>query len=623
VVLSPDAPLAPSATSPARFAFTGGTGAIAGTGEPQVNNNDLYVATRTPLGWVTKYVGIPASVASRSSGPPNENSENFAPIDTIRASGDLSKFLVWIAGDIYGTFGRTEGSYAPFIRTSEGTGLGRLPSNLSEIPGADSDVVDGGFVGDVESSKDFSHFIFSSRNIAFADGGLTSAPGSVYSDDLATGKVELISKTPQGTPIPQDSGDNKEYIEIPGVSADGSHVLMSAKGPNGTTHLYMAVDGTHYYDVSEGTEGLNHAVHYVGMTEDGSTVYFTSAEPLTADDTDNSVDLFMWKEGEPATVTRVSKGSNGTGDTDSCPVIWTTGCNVAPVSTGVRSDNAIAAESGDNYFYSPELLAGSRGIPGERNLYRFAGGEVQYVATFTGSDKVDRIQLSPKGDHMALITRTQLTSALTAGHKEMYSFDPETGDFLCVSCKTNGELPEYDVEGSQNGLFMSDDGRTFFSTLDALVPQDTDGLRDSYEFVDSRAQLLSTGTADRADGTGFVGVSSDGVDAYFSTLETMVPQDTIGPFLKFYDARSGGGIPFERVAAPCAAADECHGAEPAAPAKLPATTGASLGMGGNLQPTGRRHHQKKGKKRKQHGSKGRDRNHSAHPQLKTRGAHNG
>jgi hypothetical protein len=185
----------------------------------------------------------------------------------------------------------------------------------------------------------------------------------------------------------------------------------------------------------------------------------------------------------------------------------------------------------------------------------------------------------------------------------MYSFDPRTSGFSCVSCKTNGEVPSYDVEGSQNGLFMSDDGRTFFSTIDALVPQDTDGLRDSYEYVDSRAQLLSTGTADRTEGTGLVGVSSDGVDAYFSTLETLVPQDTVGPFLKFYDARTGGGIPFQRVPAPCAAADECHGPEAGSPSKLPSSTGASLGAGGNLRFGKKQHRKKKSKKKAKHRSK--------------------
>ena len=40
---------------------------------------------------------------------------------------------------------------------------------------------------------------------------------------------------------------------------------------------------------------------------------------------------------------------------------------------------------------------------------------------------------------------------------------------VCVSCMPDGAPPTVDVEGSQNGLFMTDDGRAFFSTRDALV----------------------------------------------------------------------------------------------------------------------------------------------------------
>ena len=44
---------------------------------------------------------------------------------------------------------------------------------------------------------------------------------------------------------------------------------------------------------------------------------------------------------------------------------------------------------------------------------------------------------------------------------------------------------------------MTNDGRTFFSTLDPLVPRDTDKLRDIYEYVEGRAQLISSGTSGR------------------------------------------------------------------------------------------------------------------------------
>ena len=46
----------------------------------------------------------------------------------------------------------------------------------------------------------------------------------------------------------------------------------------------------------------------------------------------------------------------------------------------------------------------------------------------------------------------------------------------------------------QDGLFITDDGRTFFSTTESLVPQDTNEGEDVYEFVDGRPQLITPGT---------------------------------------------------------------------------------------------------------------------------------
>ena len=44
---------------------------------------------------------------------------------------------------------------------------------------------------------------------------------------------------------------------------------------------------------------------------------------------------------------------------------------------------------------------------------------------------------------------------------------------------------------------------------------------------------------------GLEAVSHDGVDVYFSTFETLVSRDHNGEFVKFYDARTGGGFPEE------------------------------------------------------------------------------
>jgi hypothetical protein len=157
---------------------------------------------------------------------------------------------------------------------------------------------------------------------------------------------------------------------------------------------------------------------------------------------------------------------------------------------------------------------------------------------------------------------------------------------------------------------MSDDGRPFFATEDPLIPRDADGLLDVYEYTGGRAQLISTGVAAQEDpSTGLVGVSANGVDAYFLTLEALVEQDHNGPFLKFYDARVNGGFPVPAQILPCAAADECHGAGNPPPAPPRDNTGGNLGAAGNVparRSCGRgkvRRHGRCVKKRKRHHQK--------------------
>jgi hypothetical protein len=224
---------------------------------------------------------------------------------------------------------------------------------------------------------------------------------------------------------------------------------------------------------------------------------------------------------------------------------------------------------------------------------------VQHVATLDPNGQATRIEVTPDGKYMAFISTTKLTPYNNAGKAEMYRYDPSARTIQCVSCAPSGVPPTVNIGGSQKGLFLTLDGRTFFSTKDPLVPQDANGIVDIYEFVAGRPQLISTGTGDNAGSPfqpiGLAGVSADGIDVFFSTYQTLVPEDENGEQLKFYDARTNGGFPFNVPPAPCAAADECHGRGSSAPAPPQLGTGAGLGTGGNFQrarrcPKGQRRH---------------------------------
>jgi hypothetical protein len=287
--------------------------------------------------------------------------------------------------------------------------------------------------------------------------------------------------------------------------------------------------------------------------------------------------------------------------------------------TAPGMDDLFAEDSGDIYFYSPENLDPDHpGVPNERNLYVYRNGAVHLVSTMDAGTQVTRMQISPDGSHAAIRTSSRMTSYDPKGFQEIYTYNADTGAIRCASCDPTGAPPNADAEASQNGRFMADDGRTFFASKDSLDPRDRDGsITDVYEYVDGRPQLITTGQGNRdftggsevfsllasAAYTGLEAVSHNGVDVYFSTFDTLVKRDHNGEYIKFYDARTGGGFPEEPELLPCEAADECHGADSSAPAPPAISSAGELGGSGNIQSQTRKAKGKAKSKRKHHRSR--------------------
>ena len=570
------------------FAFYGALGQITGTNPPNVTA-DLYLSKRTANGWETHYPGLEANQTLWAG--------------ETECDDAMDKCLNYDNADpLPGATGVPDpGSSAPYVFDANANSriIGRFPSNVEEVEEGEE------FIGDGQPSDDFRHFFFSSRNIALAQGGLTAAPGSVYDNNVEENTDTIVSKLPGGTDIPAGVGGPEEFIRIPAVSTDGSHVLMSTQTTKERDLLYMSVDeGAARFDITEGR-----GVNFAGMTHDGSKVFFTTEEQMTGEDTDESIDLYMWSEATGDS-TLLSRGSLGSGNTNECSAGWVPNCDVVPVSKTLDHKEGFGGPSpvftpdntftttGDIYFYSPELLDGTaNGFGNARNLYVYRAGHPQYVATLGDSPDaaVRRMDTTPKDSRVAFVTSSKLTGYNNTGHREMYTYDPgePAKGLTCVSCIPTGTEPTSDVAAAASGRFMTDDGRTFYSTSDALVPFDTDGLIDIYEYVDGRPQLISSGTANQdtwggalilfpESQIGFEGVSSDGVDVFFSTFQTLVAQDGNGEFIKFYDARTGGGFPFAEQSPPCKAADECHGAGSTVAPPPQIGTGSLVGASGNL-----------------------------------------
>jgi hypothetical protein len=691
------------ATNPPRFAYTGAFGSLSGA-EPMDNGGDLYVATRTDSGWVSRYVGLPGSQASCLGGPPTEPTvQAFTSFGPARLTNpyltdpSMDEFMAWPAGAAGNcTFGRglakdstwslVPTSLSPYTWNAEGVQTDHLPTDLAALPGAAESLrcsytSEGDefpdCTGDATASGDLSHFVFSSNQLEFTGQSFASSLGAAYDNDVSSGAISLISLDADGhplqpqptyTPLSQGIGAEGQFlrgqfIRFPAVSTDGSHILMSTATRDtqvcsGTTNppcarftdtpvgLYMRVGDAVTYEIAAGQP-----VTYVGMTPDGRHVYFTTERRLLPEDNDTSTDLYMWSQageeaGHPLTLISQANGSESpgeAGDTDECSTTWTQRCGVVTYSSwgwaqlpageggNATSDTPIATSNGDIYFYSPELLAGpDHGVEGQQNLFDYREGSLRFIASFPpgtychhyGHEEgeaactdgpIARLEVSPDDSHMAFLTADRMTSYDNAGHLEMYSYNPADAALVCDSCNPDGQPATADVEASQDGLFMTDDGRTFFSTTESLVPRDTDAAQDIYEFVEGRPQLITPGTG-TAHGqaveshntivslfehAGLSGVSANGTDVYFSTWDPLVSQDHNGNFLKFYDARTDGGFALPTPEPPCSAAEECHA--PASSAPSPFVQGTVAGLtGGNATPAISVKHKKhkKAKRRK-------------------------
>jgi hypothetical protein len=217
----------------------------------------------------------------------------------------------------------------------------------------------------------------------------------------------------------------------------------------------------------------------------------------------------------------------------------------------------------------------------------------------SGARHTADFQVSPDGRFAAYPSAGSLSGYDNHGHTEVFRFDAESGNNVCVSCASTGARATADAGLAVNGLSLTADGKVFFNSSDPIAPRDLDGIEDAYEWEPRGAgpsqstcgeskldydqasegclDLISTGTSSFA--SSLLGVSENGTDAYFFTRDALVPQDQNGHLVKIYDAREAGGFPYVEPAGACKASDECHG--PGSEKPGPTGIDTKTGTGGN------------------------------------------
>ncbi len=495
----------------------------------------------------------------------------------------------------------------------------------------------------VDASADFSHIAFEDSDNLTADASGTAA--KLY--EWSNGEVRLAGVLPDGacgsppcTAAESVGGAGAQGTGYAGqgtntqlahaVSEDGSRVFFTAGdlkaanvgvGPQGDVglegSLYVRENGTHttQVDASERStpdpKGPGRS-EFQWASPDGEEVLFLSEEELVDEDTDGEgVSLYRWRADAPA------------------------GERLTLIPTpGTVPAHVVDATSDGGFVY---LLGYRSDDAAVTALYVLHGGQMRRVVTLPAHDpgvgekgtgvEVDQARMTPDGRRLIFHSRANLTGydpfgecgdrSATEPDKpvpgiciELYQYSYDADELLCVSCDPSGEPPSGEVpvftkpiaNASVNGgsspylnTPISANGRyVFFTSPDALVPQDSNGRDDAYVYDTEKgeARLLSSGQCN-CDSI-FMTASPSGRDAFFTTHQQLVRMDTDN-LSDLYDARVGGGIAAQNALPP----NQCQGdACQATPSVPNLQTPNSAGFSGPDNPLN--HKAKKHRAKKRH-----------------------
>jgi hypothetical protein len=535
-------------------------------GEPPNFGLDPYVAERGENGWVSRYVGLPGG----GMADPNPYGSPLLGAD------DHLRDFAFGGEDICNPCFNGLGTNLP-LRLNGGPPQPGMVG--SEEPGESAPQ---GLVAKYLSA-DGSHLVFGSEQEFEEDGeGETLR---IYERDLEGGGTQIVSTDEAGNTL----GGNVAELDL---SSDGSHVLIgdevSEEAGDTYWQLYMHVGNAEHTTLL--TQGMPSGAIFDGMTSDGSKVFFTTPDNLSGD-SDESADIFeveVEPNGTASAPRLISVNGNGTpSNADGCspPGDWNAASGEGKCNAVAFADGAgLASGDGTFYFVSPEQLDGEEGTEDAANLYVVRPeptAHPQFVATLDSSAPIDNqavvhgvneadtrrtsdFQVAPDGRYAVFTSLESLTGFLNLAHYEIYRYDTQEEELECASCATTGSAATHDTLLAPAGLNLSNDGRVFFTSEEGLVLSDTNGVNDAYEWSGGlQIGRLSTGSGVNA--SELLSATADGKDAFFFARNVLVPSDENGSAIKIYDAREGGGFPFNPEPLPCAASDECHGAGTQAP----------------------------------------------------------
>jgi hypothetical protein len=455
--------------------------------------------------------------------------------------------------------------------------------------------------------------------------------------EWAEGQLQQVNLPPAGRTAPVEAatlGGNGSYNKRNAISNDGSRVFFEAN------------EGEVLYERNMVTkQTVELPGEFQTASADGSKVFVLSGTAPGTEGNTADGELYVY---DTVTESLTDLSADKTpGET----------ANVQQDVVGASEDGSVV------YFVATGVLAGGA-EPGKDNLY--VATEVgatwsppRLVAVLSPEDKNDwgginnrsleglSSRVSSSGRYLAFMSEQSLTGYdnrdAHSGERdeEVFLYDEATGHLACVSCNPTGARPDGVQEppaGSPSTLLvderdlwpqrwlaasipgwtpdietfsqhvevesrlLSSEGRLFFDSADALVPQDTNGKDDVYEFepqgvgdctrVGGCVALISAGTAGEesafldASGKGPGGEEAE--DVFFLTTSRLVSQDVDSSF-DVYDAHvcsAAAPCPSAPVSPPpCTTGDSCKAAPSPQPAIFGAPGSSTFSGAGNVAPT--------------------------------------